>query len=108
MASSNFQGSRGPEAGMRQPRFGSPVKEETENGFFKMLNEQLSLDKRVELAKNEVASKHDFNTYDAFKIFDIDGVGSVSANDLRYGLADIGVSASLEDINLFVKRFDKN
>ena len=93
---------------MRQPRFGSPVKEETENGLMKMLVEQLNLDRQVEIKKNDAAAKNDFNMYDAFRIFDIDGVGSVSANDLKHGLADIGVFASQEDINLFVTRNDKD
>lgn len=93
---------------MRQPRFGSPVQQETENGLMKMLTEQLQLDRDVELKKNDVTSKHDFNTYDAFRIFDIDGVGSISGNDLKHGLADIGVFTNLEDINLFVARNDKD
>ena len=37
MASSNFQASGA--GAMRQPRFGSPVKEETEEGILKMINE---------------------------------------------------------------------
>ena len=84
------------------------MKEETEGGILKMINELISLDKKVELQKNDTASKHDFNTYDAFRIFDIDGVGSVAAQDLKYGLSDIGVFVSMEDILLFVNRFDRD
>ena len=73
-----------------------------------MINELIKLDKQVEAHKNDVASKHDFNTFDAFRMFDIDGVGSVSATDLKHGFADIGVFASIDDINCFVNRHDRN
>lgn len=73
-----------------------------------MINELITEDKRVEAAKNDVASKHDFNTFDAYRIFDIDNVGSISATDLKHGLADIGVFASVDDINCFVNRHDRD
>ena len=41
-------------------------------------------------------------------MFDIDGVGSVSGTDLKHGLADIGVFASVDDINCFVNRHDRD
>ena len=40
------------------------------------------LDKQVEQAKNEAILTPDFNTEDAFRIFDIDGLGSVTAADM--------------------------
>ena len=44
----------------------------------------------------------DFNVYDCFRMFDIDGRGSLGATDIRYGLADIGVNVSDEEVRLFV------
>ena len=82
-------------------RFDMPVRQESEAGVVKMINEQVNLDKRAELAKNETVCKPDFNTQDAFRIFDIDNVGSISPTDMQYGLADIGVHVTEDDVNLF-------
>ena len=110
MASSNFQGSRfqGSASGLRQPRFGSPVRAETETGILNMMNDLIREERQVEQAKGEAASMSDFNMFDAFRIFDVDGVGSITANDLKHGLADVGVHASIDDINCFVARFDRD
>ena len=52
--------------------------------------------------------KPDFNTHDAFRIFDIDNLGRVTAIDLSHGLADIGVHVTVDDVNLFIQRYDRN
>ena len=41
-------------------------------------------------------------------MFDSSGIGSISVSDLKYGLADIGVSVSLEEVELFFKRYDRD
>ena len=66
------------------------------------------LDKQVEQAKNEAILTPDFNTEDAFRIFDIDGLGSVTAADMQHGLADIGVHVTADDVHLFFQRYDKD
>lgn len=81
---------------------------ETEQGVLKMLNEQVTLDRQVESAKGAVVMQPDFNTRDAFRIFDIDQKGTLSAADIKYGLADMGVHVTAEDVDLFVQRHDKN
>lgn len=73
-----------------------------------MLSEQVSLDHQVELAKQEAVTKADFNTYDAFRIFDIDNLGVISPMDMLHGLQDIGVHVSQEDVNLFFDRYDRD
>ena len=89
-------------------RFDHPIKQETEAGVVKMLSEQVNLDKNVEIAKNETCTRPDFNTHDAFRIFDIDNLGSITALDLQHGLQDIGVNLSGDDVNLFMQRYDKD
>ena len=59
------------------------------------------LDRQVEMAKNDAVNKPDFNTQDAFRMFDIDNVGSVSSIDMQHGLADIEVHVTADDVNLF-------
>lgn len=64
---------------------------ETEEGLVQMLNEHIALERGLERAKQELIKHADFNLFDAFRIFDVDGVGSVSTKEFFYGLADIGV-----------------
>lgn len=56
-----------------------------------MISEKVHLDKNIEVSKNETVSRADFNTNDAFRIFDIDNLGTITPLDLQHGLADIGV-----------------
>ena len=58
-----------------------------------MLNEHIILERGLERAKEVLIQNQDFNLFDAFRIFDIDGVGSITAKEFFYGLADIGVHA---------------
>lgn len=73
-----------------------------------MIDEQVSLEHQVELAKQEAITKSDFNTHDAWRIFDIDNLGVISPMDMRHGLQDIGVNVTQEDVNLFFERYDKD
>ena len=59
-----------------------PVRQETESGVLHMFREQVTLAQQVEMAKNEAVTKADFNTFDAFRIFDIDNLGTVTALDM--------------------------
>lgn len=73
-----------------------------------MLDEQVSLDHQVELAKQEAVTKSDFNTFDAYRIFDIDNLGVITPLDMKHGLQDIGVHVTQEDVNLFFERHDRD
>ena len=73
-----------------------------------MISEQVHLDKNVEMAKNATVTRPDFNTHDAWRIFDIDNIGSITALDLQHGLQDIGVNVTTDDCNLFMQRYDKD
>lgn len=70
------------------------------------LREQISLEKELENAKISLTQRPDFNLYDAFRIFDIDAKGYVSYTDLKAGLSEIGVYPSVEELELFIKRYD--
>ena len=50
----------------------------------------------------------DFNLFDAFRIFDMDSKGWITLADLKDGLNQIGIFPSHEELDLFVKRYDKN
>jgi Ca2+-binding EF-hand superfamily protein len=55
-----------------------------------------------------VAIQSDFNTYDAFKIFDMRGLGYIDEFDLKTGLSESGIYASYDDLKLFFKAYDSN
>lgn len=55
-----------------------------------------------------MVQKNDFNVFDAFRIFDIDSRGWISQTDLKYGLNEIGVYPAAEELDLFIKRYDKD
>lgn len=55
-----------------------------------------------------VNNSPEFNTVDAFRFFDTDGKGFISAQQLVQGLQNIGVYFEDIDIDLFFKRFDKD
>ena len=44
---------------------------------------------------------------DAFRIFDREGKGWITPPQLLTGLAQLNISASTEDIFIFMKRFDR-
>lgn len=55
-----------------------------------------------------MTNRHDFNLFDAFRIFDSDNRGFITTIDLKLGLHDLGVFPSQEDLDLFFARYDTN
>ena len=92
----------------------SPVKKqpllrlEEEDELVRSLREQISLEKEIENAKISLAQRPDFNLFDAFRIFDVDAKGYITYTDLKEGLNAIGVFPSHEELDLYIKRYDKN
>jgi Ca2+-binding EF-hand superfamily protein len=72
------------------------------------LREHIQFEKELDNAKISLVSKHDFNLFDAFRIFDMNSNGYVCSHELKMGLNDIGIFAAPEEIDLFIKRYDKN
>ncbi len=95
-------------------RASSPIRKqpllrlEEEDELVRALREQISIEKELDNAKISLAQRHDFNLYDAFRIFDIDSRGYISYSDIKASLNDIGVFPTVEDVELFIKRYDKN
>lgn len=50
----------------------------------------------------------DFNLIDAFRIFDVEGKGWISVAEIKEGLSLFNLYASTEDIQLYMKRYDKD
>ena len=60
----------------------------------------------IELYKVDLAMKQDFNCEDFFRLFEYDGEGFISPDDLNYGLNLLNLESNEEVINLLMKRFD--
>jgi len=72
------------------------------------LRDIISLERELESTKVAVTNKPDFNLHDAFRIFDVDYRGFISASDVREGLSAIGVFPTSDEVDLLIKRYDAN
>ena len=73
------------------------------NDFLKVL---MKAEKEIEQIKIDLALRPDFNCEDTFRIFEKNGRGFLTKNDLKYGLFLLGINVDDFIINLLFKRFD--
>ena len=73
------------------------------NDFLKVL---MQGEKEIELNKIDLALKSDFNCEDAFRIFEKEGRGFLTKEDINFGFNSLGLNFNENDINLIMKRFD--
>lgn len=85
-----------------------PLRLADEDELVRALREQISLERELENAKIALIQAPDFNVFDAFRIFDVDSRGWISLTDLKLGLQDIGIYPSIEELELYFKRYDKD
>ena len=63
----------------------------------------------VEHAKVKCVEHTDFNLFDAFKLFDVMAKGSLTYAELSTGLTtSLGLIPTLEELELFFNRYDKD
>ena len=60
----------------------------------------------IESLKVDLAIKPDFNCEDFFRLFEYEGEGYISPEDLNYGLNKLNLKTNEYIINLLMKRFD--
>lgn len=77
-----------------------------EENFIAYVKELLELENQIEKAKCDVIIKSDFNTEDAFGIFEIDRRGYITDLDVKYGLNSLDIFPTHEEIALLIKRYD--
>ena len=73
-----------------------------------LFKEQFELERRLERIKIDLSLRTDFNLIDAFRIFDQDGKGWISQEELVEGLRAYEVFISEDDIELYMQRYDKD
>ena len=66
----------------------------------------MNAEKVIEQKKIDLALYREFNCEDAFRIFEKNGRGFLTKDDLKYGLYLLGINTSDFIINLLFKRFD--
>ena len=69
----------------------SPMKGYEEDHLIYALKDQIRIEGDLETAKHNIALKHDFNLYDAFRLFDKYNLGYLTKYDLQDGLAKLGI-----------------
>jgi len=79
-----------------------------EQNLCQTFQEQLQLERVTERLKVDLSLRAEFNLIDAFRIFDTDGKGWITAAEIKEGLQVLGVSPHSQDLQLFMKRFDKD
>lgn len=73
-----------------------------------VFRQQLELERQLERAKVDLSLRTDFNLIDAFRIFDSDGKGWLTASEIKEGLSLFNIFAQSEDILFFMLRYDKD
>jgi len=86
----------------------SPMKALEEDHLAKALVEQVELDKELEAAKNKLALQEDFNTFDAFRCFDLTEKGYITRLELKDALNDIDIFPTSAELLLIQKRYNKD
>ncbi len=89
--------------------FKAPVQDPSyEQELLKLVQTQIALENNLEQIKTDLSLRTDFNLIDAFRIFDEDGKGWISICEIADGLKTFGVFTHPDNLNLFVKRYDKD
>lgn len=68
--------------------------------------EILAIEGNLEKVKKELVLRHDFTLAGAFKRFSDNTHGRINANDLLFGLEQMGISCDIADARLIIDRYD--
>ena len=86
--------------------FNNNLSDEDINQFNYFLQALMEGERDIEFYKIELASKKDFNCEDIFRLFEFEGRGFISFEDLKYGLNILDIKTNEYIINLIMNRFD--
>ena len=74
--------------------------------FVEFFRAMMKYESQIERMKLDLSTKSDFNVEDAFRVFELNGRGFLTTEDLEYGLNLLGVYPTKMDLMLLMKRFD--
>jgi Ca2+-binding EF-hand superfamily protein len=85
------------------------IRTHTANDLVDTFLELIDQERHIENSKIKLSEHTDFNLYDAFKIFDQLGKGSLTISEIATGLIRVlGIVPSSSEIELFFQRYDKD
>jgi len=79
---------------------------EGETNFLKYIYNVIQLESKIEEAKIGLIMRSDFNTEDAFRIFENPESENISFTDLQKTLKELGIHTSLKEVKLLMRRVD--
>ena len=79
---------------------------EGETNFLKYIYNVIQLESKIEEAKIGLIMRSDFNTEDAFRIFENPESENISFTDLQKALKQLGIYTSLKEVKLLMRRVD--
>ena len=77
-----------------------------QNQFNEFMKKLMAVESQIEGAKISLAKNPDFNSEDAFKLFESNNKEYLDINDIKEGLNLIGLNLTEKQLNLLMKRFD--
>ena len=80
----------------------------TKTEIIKVFREIIHLEREIELAKQDLALRSDYNVFDTFRLFDKKGKSFLSIGEIEEGFNDLGIFPNKEELYLFIRRFDKD
>lgn len=93
----------------KETRRGNGFQEsEAKDSLVEVMKQFIQLEKELEIKKQDLALRPDFNLLDFFRIFDIEGRGSISSSELSEGMKKFGIYPNKEELYLLLRRFDRD
>jgi len=89
-------------------RQASPLRGYEENELICSLKQLISLENKLETAKEALALRPNFTIHDAFKIFDFSKYGKVGPIDVKDAYMKHGIPITVEEGKLIVSRYDRD
>lgn len=92
-----------------EPKKWQAQEEEADNDALVFtLKQFVNLDKTLEVSKQDLALRPDFNILDFFRVFDSENKGAINFNEFEDGLKHFALYANREELHLLVRKFDKD
>eukprot|EP01015_Nassula_variabilis_P019641 TRINITY_DN3334_c0_g1_i4.p1 TRINITY_DN3334_c0_g1~~TRINITY_DN3334_c0_g1_i4.p1 ORF type:complete len:605 (-),score=135.08 TRINITY_DN3334_c0_g1_i4:148-1962(-) len=70
------------------------------------LRQLVTYDREVELIRQDLALRPDFNLLDGFRVLDREGRGSVSAGEIELALNELSIFPTKDELYLFTRKYD--
>ena len=74
--------------------------------FIDYIKQLMQAESKIEQMKIDISIRNDFNVEDAFRIFELNGRGFITEEDLKYGLNALDIYPTATETHLLLKRFD--